>query len=117
MKKMSAKKIQERLERRKKMKRERLTLALSAIPPFILTIVTIILYACKLTYSWLMATTASAWLLLGALFIYANAKKWGYTTVNSSKTEEKNSVVTIYNIVLIFALAAFFIFLFIRQIT
>ncbi len=117
MKKMSAKKMQERLERRKKMKKERLILTLSAIPPFVFTIVTIILYACKLTYSWLMAVTASAWLLLGGLFIYANAKKWGYANLGNSKGDEKNSVFTIYNIVLIFALAALFIFLFIRQIT
>ena len=117
MKKMSAKKIQERQERRKKMKTEKLILTLSAIPPFVLTVITIILYACKRTFAWLTATTAATWILLGALFIYASAKKWGYTTAKGAKTNEKNSVVTIYNIVLIFALAALFTFLFIRQIT
>ena len=105
------------MERQKKMKREKLVLTLSAIPPFVFTVIAIILYACKRTYAWLMATTASTWLLLGALFIYASVKKWGYTTAKGVKTDEKNSVVTIYNIVLIFALAALFIFLFIRKVT
>ena len=51
MKKLSPKKIEERRERREKAKRERIILTVSAIPPFILTVVTIILYACRITPS------------------------------------------------------------------
>ena len=57
MKKLSPKKIEERRERREKAKKERIILSLSATAPFILTVVTIVLYACKIT----PAPRAPAW--------------------------------------------------------
>ena len=71
MKKLSPKKIEERRERRERAKRERIILTVSAIPPFILTVVTIILYACRITPSPLTAVTAVLWFALGGVFIYA----------------------------------------------
>jgi hypothetical protein len=116
MKKLSPKKIEERRERREKAKRERIILTVSALPPFILTVVTIILYACKITPSPLTAVTAVLWFVLGGVFIYAHKNKWGYSLPSGAKTDRSSNVVTVYNIVLIMLLGVLFTALFIRQI-
>ena len=115
MKKLSQKKMQERLERREKAKKERLILTLCAIPPFIVTVVTIVLYALKITPAPLTCITAVLWFLLGGVFIYAMVKKWGYYLPSGSKSDTSTNVVTIYNIGLIFALGGLFLALAIRQ--
>ena len=116
MKKLSPKKIEERSERRRRTKKERLILTLSAIPPFIITVVTIILYACRITPSPLTAATAVLWFTLGGIFIYAYKNKWGYSLPTGAKADRSTNVVTIYNIVLIMLLGVLFATLFIRQI-
>jgi len=116
MKKLSPKKIEERRERREKAKRERIILTVSAIPPFILTVVTIILYACRITPSPLTAVTAVLWFALGGVFIYAYKKKWGHSLPTGAKADRSTNVVTVYNTVLIMLLGVLFTALFIRQI-
>ena len=116
MKKLSPKKIEERKERREKAKKEKIILTLSAIPPFIITIVTIILYAFKLTYAPLTCAVAVLWFALGGVFIYAYKEKWGYSLPTGAKSDKSSNVVTIYNIVLVFVLGGLFAALFIRQI-
>ena len=116
MKKLSQKKIEERRERRARAKKERIILALSSIPPFVVTVVTIILYALKITAAPLTLITALLWAALGGIFIYGYKKRWGYTLPSGAPSDKSSSVVTIYNTVLIFLLAALFIALFIRQI-
>lgn len=116
MKKLSPKKIEERRLRREKAKTERIILTAAAMPPFIATIVTIILYACKITPSALIGSVAGLWFILGGIFIYALKKKWGYSLPTGAKSDKSTNVVTVYNIVLIFLLGALFAALFLRQI-
>ncbi len=115
MKKLSPKKIEERRERREKAKKERIILSLSAIPPFILTVVTIILYACRITPAPLLGATAALWFILGGVFIYAYKKKWGFSLPTGAKADKSTNVVSIYNIALIILLGVLFAALFIRK--
>ena len=102
--------------RREKAKKERVILTLSSIPPFIVTVVTVILYALKIMSPALTAATGVLWLALGGVFVYALKKEWGYSLPSGARSDKSTNVVTVYNIVLIFLLAALFIALFIRQI-
>ena len=116
MKKLSQKKIEERRARREKAKRERLILTLTSIPPFTVTVVTVILYALKITSPVLTAATGVLWLALFGVFVYALIKEWGYSLPSGARSDKSTNAVTVYNTVLIFLLAALFIALFIRQI-
>ena len=115
MKKLTPKKIEERRERRRKAKKERLILTLSAIPPFAVTIVTLILYACKITSPVLTGITSVLWLALGGVFVYSYMNKWGYSLPSGAKADKSSNVVTVYNIVLIMVLGVLFLALFVRQ--
>jgi hypothetical protein len=115
MKKLSPKKIEERRERREKAKKERIIMTLSAIPPFILTVVTIILYACKITPAALLGATAAVWFVLGGVFIYAYKMKWGYSLPTGARSDKSTNAVTVYNIVLVILLGVLFAALFIRK--
>ena len=106
---ISKRKDQERTELRKSYKKHQLIITLSLVPPFLLSVLFTVLYVFKISYLWLSATTALLWLALGGLFTYAYYKKWGFVTDKGVKTDKNNSIVTIYNIILIFVLAAFFI--------
>ena len=108
-KRISKRKEQERKELLLKTKKRRLILTLSSLPPFILTVVFIVLYALRIHFAWLTGLTSLLWLLLGGLFIYAERKDWGRVNSKGVKTPDSNSVVTIYNIVLVFLLGAFFL--------
>ena len=115
-KKISKKKQAERRRLLKLARNQRIILALSAVPPFAFTVTTIIIYAIKKqAFSWLLAVSSITWILLGALFIYADKKKWGCVSQVGVKTDDNTTVVTLYNIILIFALALLFAILFIRQ--
>jgi len=115
-KKISKRKQEERRQLRKAAKKQRIILTLSAVPPFAFTVTSLIVYAIKKqAFSWLLATSSITWILLGVLFIYASKKKWGYVTRAGVESNESSTVVTIYNIVLIFALAVLFAALFIKQ--
>lgn len=115
-KKLSKRKEEERRVKLALAKKQRLALIFSAIPAFILTVTMIVLYAgFDISRHWLTATTAALWYALGALFIYATVKKWGYVTNKGDEAKKNFSAITIYNIVLVFALAAFFTFLFFRD--
>ncbi len=115
-KKVSKRKQAERDARIDKAKREKLILFFSCIPSFAFTAVLIILYAInKYGYPWLSLTTALCWLALGSVFLYAKIKKWGFTNKKGVVTEKSTSVVTVYNIALLFVLAALFTALFIKD--
>ena len=117
-KKISKKKQAERSERLEQTKKQRLILILSFIPAFAFTTVLIVFYAInKYGYPWLSLTTALCWLANASLFVYATKKKWGYTNKNGVVTEKSSSIVTVYNIVLLFVLAAVFTALFIKDLT
>ena len=107
-KKISKRKQNERCELLRKSKVRRLIMALSTVLPFSATVVTTVMYALKNIKIWLLALTASLWFLLGALFIYALVKKWGYVSSSGARVKKSYSIVTVYNIVLIFLLGAFF---------
>ena len=115
-KKISTKKQLERKQKLKLAKKQKLWLIGAAIPPFAFTITLIILYALKFVYPWLFITTAFSWFALGGLFVYAAVKKWGYVTIKGDPCEKNSSVITIYNIVLLFALGVLFAVLFFREI-
>ena len=108
-KQISKKKSIEREELLKQSKKHRLILSLSAVPPFVLTVLFIVLYALRASTPWLSAGASALWFALGGLFIYANKARWGYVTKKGAKSAESNTVVTVYNIVLIFILGAFFL--------
>ncbi len=115
-KKISKKKAEERNALRASAKKHRLIIALCATVPFLITAAMLITYAVtKYVYLWLCAATAVSWLALGGLFVFAHAKKWGFVTKKGVEAKENFSVVTIYNIILIFALAAVFTVLFITK--
>lgn len=114
-KKISKAKQEQRAKMLKTAKKQKIILTLSAIVPFAFTIALIISYAVKKAAAlWLLAASSAAWLALGGLFVYAAKKRWGYVTSNGAESRESYSVVTIYNIALIFVLGALFAFLFIR---
>ena len=115
-KKISKKKMEERKALKKSAKQHGLIIAVSALLPFLITVAMLISYAItKYVYLWLCAATAVSWLALGALFIFAHVKKWGFVTKRGVESKSNFSVVTIYNIVLIFALATVFAVLFITK--
>lgn len=115
-KKISKKKADERKIMRESAKKHKLILALSAAVPFLITVAMLVSYAVtKYVYLWLCGATALSWLALGALFVFAHVKKWGYVTKKGVTVKENFSIVTIYNIVLIFALATVFAVLFILK--
>ena len=115
-KKISKKKADERKIMRASAKTHKLILALSAAVPFLITVAMLISYAVtKYVYLWLCAATALSWLALGCLFLFAHVKKWGFVTKKGVESKENFSIVTIYNIVLIFALATVFTVLFIMK--
>lgn len=115
-KKISKRRQEERKKQLALAKKQKIALMVSAVPAFAFTITLIILYAAfSISALWLFATTAACWMALGGLFIYAAVKKWGYITEKGDESKKNASVITIYNIVLIFALAAFFTFLFFRE--
>ena len=107
-KKISKKKQVERNELLKKSKIRRLILALSVVPPFSMTVLSTVFYALKDIKIWLLSTTAALWFLLGALFIYALIKKWGNVSSVGARVKKSYSIVTVYNIVLIFLLGILF---------
>lgn len=109
-KKISKNKINQRNQLLKLSKNRRLILSLSSVVPFGLTIAFIVLYALRSYFIWLTALTAISWLLLGGLFIYAYKNEWGCVNSKGVKTKENYAAVTVYNIVLVFLLAAFFVF-------
>ena len=115
MKKKHPKQIELRRQKRKKAKRERLILALSALPSFVFTVLLTILYAFKITYLWLFATTSGCWLALGGLYLYAYKQRWGYVSHGSGEADEGGSVATVYNIIIIFTLAVLFLTLLFRR--
>lgn len=115
MKKISKRKLEEQKRLDSKAKKEKLLLAICSAPPFILTVTLIVLYACKITVLWLFAASACSWYALGALFTVAAVKKWGYVYVKNGKQERNSTTVTVYNIILIFALAVLFTVLFIKE--
>lgn len=116
-KKISTKKQVERQKKLAMAKKQKLALICSAIPPFAFTVTLIVLYAAfRLAYPWLFIVTALSWFALGGLFVYAAVKKWGYVTVKGDPCEQNSSVITIYNIVLLFALGVLFTVLFFREI-
>ena len=106
---ISKRKAQERLELIRQFKNHRLIIMLSLIPPFLLSIAFTVLYAFKISYAWLSAASALSWFALGGLFVYAFSKKWGFINSKGVKTPESGSIVTLYNIILVFALALFFL--------
>ena len=115
-KKISKKKQIERQKNLKMAKKQKLTLILSAILPFALTITLMVLYgAFRIAYPWLFIVTALSWFALGSLFVYAAVKKWGHITHKGDTCENNTSVITIYNIVLLFALGVLFTLLFIKE--
>ena len=65
-KRISKRKEQERKELLLKTKKRRLILTLSSLPPFILTVVFIVLYALRIHFAWLTGLTSLLWLLLKA---------------------------------------------------
>ena len=107
-KKISKRKTEQRQARLKQSKKYKLILALSAIPSFILTVVFTVLYAFRTSFVWLSALTALSWFALGGLFIYSTKARWGYVNKKGVESNESTSVVTIYNIILIFVLGALF---------
>ena len=116
-KKISKKKAEERKQMRASAKKHKLILTFSVLVPFLVTVAMLISYAItKYVYLWLCGATAIAWFALGALFLFAHAKKWGFVTKKGVEAKENFSIVTIYNIVLIFALAIVFTVLFIIKI-
>ena len=106
---ISKRKVQERLELLKQNKKRKLIITLSLLLPFLLSITFTVLYALKISYAWLTAITSLSWFALGGIFVYAYRKKWGFVNSKGVKTPESGSVVTIYNTVLVFALASFFL--------
>ena len=108
-KRISKKKEFERRELLRQSKKQQLILGLSSIPPLVFTVVFIVIYAFKRFAIWLPATTSVLWLALGALFVYAQRSRWGFVTKKGVKSNENYSIVTIYNIVLVFLLGAFFL--------
>ena len=115
-KKVSKRKAEERKEKLALAKKQRIILACISIPAFLLTVTLVVLYATiRFSNPWLFMTTALAWFALGALFVYAAVKKWGYVTVKGDPCEKNSSVITVYNIILLFALGALFTVLFIRE--
>ena len=115
-KKISKRKQEERKILRTASKKHKYTILFSAIVPFLITIAMLISYAItKYVYLWLCAATAVSWFALGGLFIFAHVKKWGFVTKNGVESKENFSVVTIYNTVLVFALAIVFTVLFITK--
>ena len=115
-KKISKRKAEERKEKLALAKKQRITLICVSIPAFILTVTLVVLYAAiRFSNPWLFMATAVAWFALAALFVYAAVKKWGYVTLKGDPCEKNSSVITVYNIVLLFALGAFFTALFIKE--
>ena len=116
MKKISKRNQTERQNRINNAKKQRIILLLSCIPSFAFTVVLTVFYAInKYGYPWLSLTTALCWLVSASVFLYARKKKWGYTNKKGVVTSESCSVVTVYNIVLLFILAALFTALFIKD--
>ncbi len=116
MKKISKTKQIKREENIKEAKKQKLILILSTIPAFISAIASIIVYAIERhAPTWLLAVTSAAWLLLGGLFIFALKKRWGFVTPKGVECRESRSIVTVYNVVLVFALGAFFLAMLIKQ--
>jgi hypothetical protein len=116
MKKLTPKKIEERKERRERAIKERIILTISSLPPFVITLVTVIFYALKRTYAPLTCLTSLLWFMLGGIFLYALKNKWGFSLPSGAKADRSSNVVTVYNIVLILLLGILFAALFIRQI-
>jgi hypothetical protein len=115
-KKISKRKQEERKILRTASKKHKYTILFSAIVPFLVTVAMLVTYAIKkYVYLWLCAATAVSWFALGGLFIFAHVKKWGFVTKNGVESKENFSVVTIYNTVLVFALAVVFTVLFITK--
>ena len=114
-KKISKNKTQKREQLLKLTKSRNLITVLSSIVPFALTVTFIVLYALRNYYLWLTALTCISWLLLGGLFIYAHKNNWGCVNSKGVKTKENYAAVTVYNIVLVFLLAAFFLFIIIYK--
>ena len=110
-KKISKNKAQKREQLLKLSKNRKLIIGLSSIVPFALTVVFIVFYALRNYYLWLTALTALSWLSLGGLFIYAYKNGWGCVNSKGVKTKESYTAVTLYNIILVFLLAAFFLFI------
>ena len=108
-KKISKRKEEERREQARLLKKRQIIVTLSIIPPFLLSIVFTVLYALKTSYVWLTATTSLSWFALGGLFVYSLVKKWGYVNAKGVKTPDSGSIITVYNTVLVFALALFFL--------
>lgn len=96
-----------------KAKREKIILLSTTPVPIVLTVVLVILYIIdKSGLLWLTAATAASWFALAGLFLYAEKKKWGCINSKGAVTEDNFSIVTKYNIVLLFALGAVFTGLF-----
>ncbi len=115
-KKISKRKQKEREERLNNAKNQRLVLLFSCIPSFAFTTILIVFYSInKYGYPWLSLTTSLSWLVSASVFVYAKTKKWGFTNKNGVVTDKSYSVVTVYNIVLLFVLAALFAALFIKD--
>ena len=106
---ISKRKAEERRALRKQAKKQNTIIVLSLIPPFLASVVFIILYAFKISYAWLSAVTSVLWFAVGGLFIYALTKKWGFISSSGIKTNENSSGVTVYNVILAFMLAVFFL--------
>lgn len=106
---ISKKKAKEREILKKQSKKQNLIVSLSFIPPLAATVVFIVLYALRISYAWLSGLTSALWFALGGLFVYALVKKWGFANSKGIKTEENNIGITVYNVILIFMLAVFFL--------
>ena len=90
-------------------KKHKLIVSLSLIPPFVASVVFIVLYTLKISYAWLAAITSVFWFALGGLFTYALVHKWGFINSKGVQTDESNMGITIYNVILVFMLAVFFL--------
>ncbi len=106
---ISKRKEKERQEQLEKLKKHQLITMLSLILPFSLSIAFTVLYAFRKSYVLLSAATSVSWFALGGLFVYALVKKWGFVNSKGVKSAESGSVITIYNTVLVFILAVFFL--------
>ena len=106
---ISKRKARDRELLKKQSKKQNLIITLSFIPPIAASVVFIVLYALRISYAWLSGLTAALWFALGGLFVYALLKKWGYANSKGIKTEDNNIGITLYNVILIFMLALFFL--------
>lgn len=108
-KKISKKEAEERKIRLREFKKQRLILDLATIPPICFTILFIVFYAIKKTVAWIPAVASGLWFIVGGLFIFAMRKKWGFVTRSGAKSDNNATIATIYNVILIFFLAVFFL--------